>query len=129
MVYSEGDKATGIYMIQEGNFEVSKDNPNRHKWKQKKISSPNDFELECLSELRLAWIGPNEMFGLEETYFKVIRRVTVKCCSGDNAFIYFLSKKDLIPFFKSQVTKEAIQKAGKREVDSIFSQATEGFYR
>ena len=50
VVYKEGEQPDGLYLIESGEFEISK-----------RIKGNN-----IISEFRVSRLGPNQMFGLQE---------------------------------------------------------------
>ncbi|CAI2382428.1 unnamed protein product [Moneuplotes crassus] len=92
-IYTEGEFPDGVYLIENGEFELSK----------------SIYDNNIVNKFRVSRLGQNQMFGLQECITLTTRTMNATCISTSGT-VYFIPSKDFVHKFLPKTPDEVIEK-------------------
>ncbi|CAI2373239.1 unnamed protein product [Moneuplotes crassus] len=126
-ICKQAEEAKGVFLIKEGEFEMTKHNPlKKNNSIQSKISSSSSHvvrmsDVSKLKEIRICIISKHQIFGHLECIEDLPMNITVKAIKN-NCSAYFISKEEFRERFNTKHAKELLlRQKNLSSIDSIDS--------
>ena len=109
-VFKQGDETNGLYLVLQGDFQMSK----RDKYHNKNIFLKSNRN----QELDIWIISKNEVFGHLECLDTINRTTTVRCIKNDSK-AYFIPKSEIFSKFITTQSQKIFRKEKKNFLNLI----------